>query len=110
MYVFATAALLGLGVMALVAAVDHLIKQTVDYRPVLMVVLGVLGAWLADYDMFARWGIAMRAHWVGIVLTGLVLGGMAHAWHEVLGFFTGLVRKTNDEAAALEKTQELKAA
>src|SRR6266496_3736068 len=105
MHVFAIAALLGLGVMSLAACADRVVEKAREYRAMTMVVLGVLGAWLADFDLWAGWGVPVRKHWVGIVLTGLAIGGLAHAWHEVLGFFTGLVRKTNDEAAALEKSQ-----
>jgi protein-S-isoprenylcysteine O-methyltransferase Ste14 len=110
MYVFAIAALLGLGVMALAHCARRYLEQAPEYRSLTVVIFGLLGAWLADFDVFARWGVPVRKHWIGVVLTGLAIAGLAHAWHELLGVFSGLVRKTNDEAEALELTQGRKAA
>jgi len=111
MYVFATAALLGLGVMAFARCVDRYVGgYTHDHSAFVGAVLGVLAAWLADFDVFSHWGVAMREHWIGIVLTGLALGGLAQLCHGVTDMVTGFVRKTNDEADALEKGHGLKAA
>lgn len=110
MYVFAIAALFGLGVMALTGCVDRFLAVAREYRAVAMVVLGVLGAWLADFSLFERWGTPVREEWIGILVSGLAIGGLAHLWHEAFEFLSGLTRKTNDEADALEKTSGLKAA
>ena len=50
-----------------------------------------------------------RSVWVRMAFgAALALAGVAYFWTEVLGFFRGLERKYNDEAAALEKTQGLR--
>ena len=110
MYVFATAVLFALGIMALAHCVHRFVPSVGDYRSLVMVVFGIAGAWLADFDLWARFGQPVREEWIGMVLTGLALGGLAHVWHEGVDWFSGMARKTNDEAAALEKTQGLKAA
>jgi len=37
-----------------------------------------------------------------VTVTGLMIGGTAYFWQEILGFFAGLSRKLGDEAATLE--------
>ena len=65
-------------------------------------------AWLADLNMWALWDVRVREPWIGVTLTGLVLAGVAYFWTEILGFFRGLERKYNDEAAAIEKDRGLR--
>ena len=110
MYIFAIVTLTALGVVALVKCMERFIDQVKEYRPMAMATFGLLAAWLADFDLFARYGVAVREHWIGVALTGLALGGVALVWHEVHDTIAGWSRKTNDEAAALEKSQGLKAA
>ena len=110
MYVFATAVLLGLGVMAFARCIHRYVDAAHDHSSLLMVTFGLLGAWAADFDLFSHWGVPMREHWIGVVLTGLALAGVASIWHEVTDMVSGFVRKTNDEADALEKGHGLKAA
>jgi len=50
-------------------------------------------------------GISSRADWLGTTLTGVILGGIAYAWHEVLSLFSGVSRKVTDEAATMEQSQ-----
>ena len=73
-------------------------------------VVGILLAWLADFDVWSAWGVPVREHWVGIVLTGLGIGGLAAVWGELLGFFHGITRKSNDEAEVIERDRGLHAA
>lgn len=110
MHVFAIVLLLALGVMLIGRWVDDFVPILRRLTMLTAVVLGVLSAWLADFDVWAQWSVPVREHWIGIVLTGVLVGGLAHAWHVVLGFVSGMTRKTNDEAEALERTQTLKAA
>ena len=110
MYVFAIAALFGLGVMTLASFADRYLSVERDYHAMVVVALGMVGAWVADFNLFARYNVPVRSHWIGVIVTGLAIAGLARAWHEVLGFFSGLTRKTNDEAAAIERGGSLKAA
>jgi hypothetical protein len=110
MYVFGIAALLSLGVLALAMMVRRYVYQ--NQRPemwmLLLTVLGVAVAWLADFSLWASWGVDIRANWIGVTLTGLALAGMSQLWHEVVGLAAGLERKYNDEAATLERAEELR--
>jgi len=109
-HVFAIVLLLALGVMLIGRWVDEFVPRLRRFTTFTMVALGVLTAWFADFDVWEQWAVPVREHWIGIVLTGVLLGGLAHAWHVVLGIVSGMTRKTNDEAEALERTQTLKAA
>ncbi len=108
MYVFAVAALLGLAVMAVAMIAERYLTIVQEFWAIVVVALGVGVAWLADFNIFSLWGIGVRYEWVAIGLTGLVLAGFAQFWHVVLGFFTGLIRKYNDEAAIIEKDKGLR--
>jgi hypothetical protein len=65
-------------------------------------------AWIADFDMAAQWGIRTRASWIGITLSGLVLGGLALLWRELLGLVGSLFRKYADQAEELERQHGLR--
>jgi hypothetical protein len=108
MYVFAVAALLGLGVMAVAMIVERYLTIVQEFFAFVVAVLGIGAAWLADFNIFSLWGIGVRYEWVGIALTGLALAGIAQVWHVVLGVFTGLGRRYNDEAESIEKSQGLR--
>ena len=107
---FAIVLMLALGVMLIGRWVDELVPIPRRFTMFTVVVLGVLTAWFADFDVWEQWAVPVRENWIGVVLTGALLGGLAHAWHVVLGFVSGVTRKTNDEAEALERSQTLKAA
>jgi hypothetical protein len=84
--------------------------QIAEFRAAVLVALGIGAAWATGFDLWAQWGISSRAGWLGTTLTGVILGGIAHAWHAVLGLFSGMSRTVTDEAASLEQTQGLRAA
>ena len=110
MYVFAIAALLGLGILALAMIIERYVMSP-EQRPawmVLLVGLGIGAAWLADFNIWDLWGVTVRQDWIGVTLTGLALAGLAMAWHEALRLLGGLERKLNDEAATLEKAEGLR--
>lgn len=71
---------------------------------------GIGLAWLANFDMWAQWGVPVRDSSIGVTLTGLALGGVASFWHELLGLLTGLHRKYEDEAEVIEHTELRRAA
>ena len=57
--------------------------------PVAEVALGISLAWAVHFNLWALWGVAMRADWVAVTLTGVALGGIAHFFTEVLAMFSG---------------------
>ena len=61
-----------------------------------------------NVSLFTAWSIPVRASWIGITLTGLVIAGAAYFWGAILDFFGGLARKAGDEAETIEKTEHLR--
>ncbi len=108
MYVFGVFALLGLGVYALAMFFERMMVTFQELWAIVVVALGVGLAWIADLNIFALWGIELRAEWIGITLTGLMLGGIAYFWRESLGLVASLFRKVSDEAETLERTHNLR--
>jgi len=110
MYIFAIAALLGLGILALAMIAERYVLSSEhrEWWVALLVALGIVTAWITDFNMWGLWGVAVRADWIGVTLTGLALAGLATAWHEVLRLLSGLERKLRDEAATLEKAEGLR--
>lgn len=110
MYVFGLVMLFGLGVVAVAMFVERYLEVAREFRAVVLVALGVALAWITGFDLWELWGFDARADWIGVSATGIILGGIAYAWHVVLGVFNGLLRKVNDEAESIEKTQGLRPA
>jgi hypothetical protein len=108
MTVFGVVALLGLAVLVAGKVAYRYLSFAPEFWAAAFVVLGVGATWLADFDLFAAWSLPIRAHAVGLVLTGFMVAGAALFWREVLGFFGGLARKLTDEAQSLEKSQGLR--
>jgi hypothetical protein len=102
MYVFATIALLGLAVTKFVDLVDGTVNVRRPVRPFLAFLAGIGIAWAADLSMFAGFGIGLRTPWMGAVATGLVIGGLACAWHEVLEALASRAGRVNDQAPGNE--------
>jgi exodeoxyribonuclease V alpha subunit len=61
-----------------------------------------------DLDLFSVLAVATRGSAIGVTVTGLMIGGTAYFWHEILGFFTGLTPKLGGEAASLEKSEQMR--
>ncbi len=102
MYVFATVLLLGLLVAKFVDLVRGFVKLPATGRLLLAFVAGIGLTWAADYSMFASWGIGFRSGWMGPVATGLVIGGVAALWHELLEVISSYARRVQDQATEIE--------
>lgn len=108
MYGFGMIALLGLAVFAVGAIGYRYLAIAREFWAVLLVLLGIGAAWLANFDIFGVWGLAVREHWIAVTLTGLALGGVGYFWKVILDLFAGISRKFTDEAQKLEKTENLR--
>ncbi len=108
MYGFGMIALLGLAVFAFGAIGYRYLAIAREFWAVLLVLLGIGTAWLANFDLFGVWGMAVREHWIAVTLTGVVLGGVGYFWRVILEFFAGISRKFTDEAQTIEKTENLR--
>ncbi len=102
MYVFAAVVLLGLLVAKFVDLVCGIVELPRPIRLLLAFLAGMGIAWAADYSMFAAWNIELRALWMGPVGTGLVIGGLAALWHELLDVSSSVARRVHDEATEIE--------
>jgi len=103
MYVFATVALLGLAAAKLVDLVRGSREVPRTFRLLLAFLAGVGITWITDYSMFAGWDVDFRALWMGSVATGLVIGGIASVWHEVLDVLSSYARRVHDQATEIER-------
>ena len=110
MYTFAVILLLGLAVMAVVMLVDRFLRFADEFVVALTILLGIGAAWLADFDLFASWGIALREDWIAILFTGMVIGGVAYFFREVVGVIAGVHHKYADEVLEFEKVHDLRKA
>jgi hypothetical protein len=110
MHVFAIALLMGLAVMVVAAIGERYLLKITEFRALILAGLGIGAAWVTDFDIWSLWGISTRADWLGTTLTGVIIGGIAYAWHVILTLFSGVSRKVTDEAATMEKSQGLRAA
>lgn len=102
-YTFAIVVLLGLAIAKVVDIVGHLVPMHRAIPLVLALAGGVGIAWAADYSMFAAWDITLRQEWMGPVGTGLVIGGLAAVWHEVLHVLSSFAKRTEDQAVEIER-------
>ncbi|WP_338702878.1 hypothetical protein V2W30_36470 [Streptomyces sp. Q6] len=108
MYAFALLALLGLAVLAVAQIGHRFLSRAPEFWAFVLVGLGVGAAWLVDFDLFEIWGLPVRNDTIGITVTGLLIAGAGYFWRELLHFFAGLARKLTDEAASMEKSQQLR--
>jgi hypothetical protein len=97
----------GLGVMALAMFAESILNIAQELRALMLVGIGIGLAWAVDFNLWSLWHFQARTGWLEVTLTGVFLGGAAYFWSVILGLFSGLLRKFHDEAATLEKTQQV---
>lgn len=102
MYVFAGVVLLGLLVAKFVDLIRGFVEVPRPIRLLLAFLAGMGITWAADYSMFEAWSMELRVLWMGPVGTGLVVGGLAALWHEVLDVASSFARRVHDEATEIE--------
>lgn len=107
MHVFAVLFFFALAVMGIVMVGERFLRKFPDVTAALAILVGIGLAYAAGFDMWGAWGVHIRTLWLGEALTGVALGGSAMALRSMVGFFTGLFRKFNDQADAMER-QELR--
>jgi hypothetical protein len=105
MHAFGIAVLLGLAVMIVAALAERYLVRIPEVRALVFLGLGIIAAWVMDFGLWREWAMPTRAGWLDVTLTGVILGGVAHAWHVLLRFVEGLSRKVTDEATTIERTQ-----
>lgn len=110
MYGFGMIALLGLAILAVGAIGYRYLARAREFWALLLVLLGIGAAWLADFDLFGVWGLAVRDHAIAVTLTGLAIAGAGYFWRIVLEFFAGVSRKFTDEARTIERKENLRRA
>lgn len=108
MEAFGVIVLLGLAVLVVCGIAARYVGMARELTAAAVVVLGILTAWITDFDLFAVWGLTIRNHALGLVFTGLIVAGAAYFWQPLLAFFEAYARKQSDEAQTLEKTQNLR--
>lgn len=108
MYAFGMIALLGLAVYAVPVLGYRYLRFGRELWMLLMVAVGTGAAWLADFSLFAAWGLPVRNHAIGIWLTGVAVAGVGYFWKVILEFFAGMSRKFTDQARTMEKSENLR--
>ena len=108
MYVFVVALLIGLGIWVLAMVFDRLLTLYRELWPLALVLAGIGVAWLADFNIFVLYDIGVRAEWIGIAVTGLMIAGIAFFWREAIGLVGSLFRKYSDQAETLEREHQLR--
>jgi len=108
MYGFGMVALLGLATFGVAAVAYRYLSIAREFWALLIVLLGIGAAWLANFDLFGVWGLAVRDHAIAVTLTGFAIAGVGYFWRVILEFFAGISRKVTDEARSLEHSQNLR--
>jgi hypothetical protein len=108
MYGFGMVALLGLATVGVGAVAYRYLSLAREFWALLIVLLGIGAAWLANFDLFGIWGLAVRDHAIAVTLTGLAVAGAGYFWRVILEFFAGISRKFTDQARSLEMSEQLR--
>lgn len=113
MYVFGLTVLFALGVMCVARWFEPLLRSLrrrihFSAYPVLEVAVGIAFAWVVNFNLWSLWHVPMRAGWVAVTFTGMLLGGIAEFFTEILAMFSGLGRKLHDEAETIETVERPK--
>ena len=108
MDIFAIALLIGVGIWVFGMVFDRFLTLYREFWPIATILAGIGFAWLIDFNMFALYDLGVREEWIGIVVTGLMLGGIGLFWREFIGLLGSLFRKYSDEAETLEREHHLR--
>src|SRR5437762_2611653 len=101
MHAFAILAFGGLAVALAVRMLSSYGRETSRAsNVVLWVGLGVGFAYLANFSIFSAWGIHVRNHAIGNIMTGFMAGGMAMLWEEAITYLSHYHR---DEKKSLRR-------
>ncbi len=103
MYEFAVLLLAGLVTAKLVDLVRHATKDVPKAGSLLIAAaVGIGLAYLLDFSIFAAWGVGVRAETIGVIVTGLVLAGVAGVWHEAIELMRERAHRYHGEATEIE--------
>ena len=80
MYHFAVVVLLGLVALKATDLLTELVPGLTRLRTLLLFTLAVILAFALDYSLLEGFGIPVRENWMGIAVTGLVVGSLSTAW------------------------------
>jgi hypothetical protein len=83
MYDFAIVILMGLAIFKVVDLLEDFVPRLTSFHLLATLVLGIAGAVLLDYSVFARYGVELRNADLGVWLTGLMMAGTTSAWRAV---------------------------
>ncbi len=86
MYHFALVALLGLVALKVTDLLVELVPGMDRLRTLVLFTLAVILATALDYSLLEGFGIPVRDGWMGIGVTGLVIGSLSTAWQAMLGW------------------------
>jgi hypothetical protein len=86
MYEFAVVTLLGLATLKVVDLLTELVPGIDRVRTLFTFVVALVAVVGLDHSMFSGFGITVREEWVGILLTGFIVGSLAGVWHAILGY------------------------
>jgi hypothetical protein len=93
--------------MALAIFAESILNIAQELRALMLVGIGIGLTWAVDFNLWSLWHFQARTSWLEVTLTGVFLGGAAYFCSVILGLFSGLLCKFHDEAATLEKTQQV---
>jgi hypothetical protein len=88
-------------VVRLMSAYGREVAKTSNW--VLYLGLGVGFAYLADFSIFTAWGMDVRSHMAGAIITGFMVGGFAWLWEEAISFFQNYGQREHAESKRLRR-------
>lgn len=97
MHEFALLAFGGLVTALAVRFVSQYAKDAAGRASTLLLWLmgGVGYAYLTDFQIFSAWGMDVRSHHIGAVMTGFMVAGFAMLWEEALDYIHSYAERHN---------------
>jgi hypothetical protein len=87
MYDFAIIILMGLAIFKVVDLLEDFVPQLASFHLLTTLALGVVGAIVLDYSVFARYGVDLRNADFGTWMTGLMMAGTTSIWRAAFHWF-----------------------